>query len=382
MRPVEIHEAGLLLRPWEPDDAEAVHRACQDPLIQRWTTVPRPYERHHADGFTASALDAWAQERQAPMGVFDEASGELLGSCGLVDVDLAGGWGEIGYWTAPWARGRGVATTAARATARWALTSLGLRRLVWRAEVGNHASRLVALRIGVRVEGLARRAIAHHGAYVDGWTGSLLPGELRESTDRLAPFVARRAATFSAPQPTLTATTRAGVAVTLRAPAADDVDDLVATCRDPESVRWTTVPDPYGRTDAEFFVRDHTTAMWTAGTGIVTAICDPAGRYAGTVELRISPERPDVADVGYLVAPWARGRGYGSAALRALTRWGFDALGVSRVEWRAHVGNDASRRMAQAAGFVVEGVLRAGCQGRGGPVDAWLGALLSTDKGA
>ncbi|GAA1745585.1 GNAT family N-acetyltransferase [Luedemannella helvata] len=382
MRPVEIHEAGLLLRPWQADDADAVHRACQDPAIQRWTMVPVPYERHHAVDFTASALDAWATGNLAPLGVFDAATGELLGSAGLVALDEAAGWGEIGYWVAPWARGRGVGTHAARATARWALASLGLRRLVWRAEVGNHYSRLVALRIGVRMEGLQRRALTGRAGLVDGWTGSLLPGELRETDDWLPPFVTRRAATFAARQPTLSATTRSGETITLRPPAERDLADIVAACRDPESIRWTTVPEPYGRTDGDFFIREHTAAQWTAGTGMVCAIADPAGRYAGSMELRVSGDRLELGDVGFLLAPWARGRGYASAALRALTRWGFEACGLARIEWRAYVGNDGSRRVAEAAGFVVEGVARDGCRARDGYVDAWVGALLPTDVAA
>jgi RimJ/RimL family protein N-acetyltransferase len=380
MRPVEIHEAGLVLRPWEPDDADGVYRACQDPEILRWTTVPRPYERHHAEAFTASALDAWAAERSAPLGVFDEETGELLGSCGLVALDRAEGWGEIGYWVAPWARGRGVATRAARATARWALETLGLRRLVWRAEVGNHISRLIALRIGVRMEGLQRRALpTATGDVVDGWVGSLLPGELREADDWLPAYLARRAATFAAPQPTIAGRTSSGEEISLR-PATDvDFDDIVAACRDPESVRWTTVPAPYERADAVYFARVHTVGMWAGGTGLVTAIADPAGRYAGSMELRISADRPEVANVGFLVAPWARGRGYGGAALRALTRWAFDALDLARIEWWAYLGNDASRRMAESAGFTMEGVGRAAVRGRDGYVDAWLGALLPKD---
>ena len=51
MDPVEITADGLLLRPWRAVDADAVHRACQDPDIQRWTSVPRPYELHHAATF-------------------------------------------------------------------------------------------------------------------------------------------------------------------------------------------------------------------------------------------------------------------------------------------------------------------------------------------
>lgn len=44
MKPVEIIEDGLRLRPRRAEDADAVHRACQDPDIQHRTTVPRPYQ--------------------------------------------------------------------------------------------------------------------------------------------------------------------------------------------------------------------------------------------------------------------------------------------------------------------------------------------------
>ena len=52
----------LLLRPIAPDDAQAIYTACQDPAIQRWTTVPSPYLLEHAEFFhtrdAASAVNA------------------------------------------------------------------------------------------------------------------------------------------------------------------------------------------------------------------------------------------------------------------------------------------------------------------------------------
>ena len=83
MELVEIIEDGVLLRPWRETDAEAVHRACQDPDIQRWTTVPRPYRPEHAHGFvTEMSRKAWAEGTGAPFAVCDPATGELLGSAG------------------------------------------------------------------------------------------------------------------------------------------------------------------------------------------------------------------------------------------------------------------------------------------------------------
>ncbi|MEV1146242.1 GNAT family N-acetyltransferase [Micromonospora sp. NPDC049799] len=378
MEPVEIIEDGVLLRPWRATDAEAVLRACQDPDIQRWTTVPRPYLPEHAHGFvTDISGQAWARGTGAPFAVCDPATGDLLGSCGLVTIDAGTGSGEIGYWTAPWARGRNVTVRAARAVARWAFDTLKLRQLIWRAEVGNHASRLVALRTGFRVEGRLR--LPDSGR--DGWIGSLLPGEV-PGPGEVGPagpgtLDARRAAVLGRPQPTLFATTADGE-LRLRPLEERDLDDVVIACRDPETIRWTTVPDPYDHADAEWYLA-YGRGAWAAGSSACFAVADPDDRFAGTIDLRLHPTDPLLADVGFFTAPWARGRGYLPAALGALTTWGFATLGLTRVEWRANVGNTASRRAAEKAGFTVEGTARGALTHRGTRVDAWIGGLLAED---
>ncbi|MFC8296644.1 GNAT family N-acetyltransferase [Micromonospora orduensis] len=381
MEPVEIIEDGVLLRPWREADADAVHRACQDPDIQRWTTVPRPYRPEHAHGFvTELSGRAWAEGTGAPFAVCDPGSGELLGSCGLVSVD-GDGTGEIGYWTAPWARGRGVTVRATRAVARWAFGTLGLRRLLWQAEVGNHASRLVALRAGFRIDGRLRLGRPAPDGLQDGWVGSLLPGEVPEpgATGPAGPgtLAARRAAVFGRPQPTLFAGADAGE-LRLRPMEEQDLDALVRTCRDPETIRWTTVPDPYDHADARWY-QDHCRELWARGDAACFAIADPDDRYAGSIDLRLSPADPLLADVGFMTAPTARGRGYMPAALLALSAWGFTALGLARIEWKAHVGNNASHRVAEKAGFSFEGIARGGIPHRGGRADVWIAALLAED---
>lgn len=385
MEPVELAEDGLLLRPWRREDAEDVHRACQDPLIQRWTAVPVPYRREHAEAFTGTqAPQAWAEGTGAPLGVFDAATGELLGASGLVSVDQARGVGEVGYWTAPWARGRRVAERAARAVTRWGLGTLGLRRIVWQAEVGNHASRIVAARIGVRVEGVARAAVAHRDGWRDGWVGAVLTGEVREADAPPDPALERaatRCRTFGAPQPTLRFETKNGQPVRLRPLRSDDVPACVRACRDPDSVRFTTVPDPYHEVHAEAFIHSFAPSCWAQGTEAVFAIADADDALVGTMTLRLRGDAlyTPRGDVGYLMGPWARGRGYASAALRALTDWGFAHLALRRIEWQAYVGNVASRATAERAGFQVEGELRSAMQHRGSFRDTWIGARIAPE---
>jgi RimJ/RimL family protein N-acetyltransferase len=382
---VEIQEAGLLLRPWQPADAGAVFRACQDPEIARWTMVAQPYRIEHAiDYVTTFTAQTWANGTAAPFGVFDLATGEMLASCGLVQLDRDAGEGEIGYWVAPWARGRGVATNAARAVARWSLRTLGLRRLVWRAKLGNHASRLVAARIGVRFEGVARAALRGRDGWHDGWVGGLLPGDLREAGAADEPDLVRtaaRCAVFGRPQPTLTADTRHGTAVRLRPLRADDIPAIVLACQDPLSIRYTTVPHPYTKEHAEAFVHVFAPGGWQRGVEAVFAVADADDAYAGSMTLRLQGDENTTvtADVGYLIGPWARGRGYAQAALGALCEWGFAGLRLHRIEWEAFLGNDASRSVAERAGFVVEGMRRESLSQRGAYQSAWIGARLATD---
>lgn len=45
----------LVLRPYRPDDADAVYRACLDPDISRWIPLPALYTRADAEEFVGVA---------------------------------------------------------------------------------------------------------------------------------------------------------------------------------------------------------------------------------------------------------------------------------------------------------------------------------------
>lgn len=95
----------LVLRPPNPDDAGWITKACQDPAIQRWTRVPVPYQRSDAEAFVRH----WAGS-EAVWAAVDAATAEgfaMVAIHAVTDGDAA-----LGYWVAPWARRRGVATWA------------------------------------------------------------------------------------------------------------------------------------------------------------------------------------------------------------------------------------------------------------------------------
>ncbi len=165
----------------------------------------------------------------------------------------------------------------------------------------------------------------------------------------------------------------------LRPPEPRDALDVQAACSDALVQRWTTVPSPYTAADAETWTGTVTRQGWEDGTtATFVALHATTGRLQGAVSLM------DIgagsAELGYWTAPWGRGQGFTAEAVSAVCRWGFGALGLSRVLWRADVGNWGSRAVAESCGFTVEGTQRQGLVTRDGTrVDGWTGSLLATD---
>ncbi|MFF9686061.1 GNAT family N-acetyltransferase [Streptomyces sp. NPDC014623] len=178
MEPITLTTERLLMRPFTPEDADAVHAACQDPEIQRWTVVPSPYTRADAELFTRKLSPAgWQDDTMYNFAVLLRDGGALVGALGVNRRGLPGTY-EVGFWTAREHRGTGLTTEAVLAAARWAFTTLAADRLEWRAEIGNAPSRAVALRAGFRMEGEQRSALLNKGIRHDTWTGALLPADL------------------------------------------------------------------------------------------------------------------------------------------------------------------------------------------------------------
>lgn len=179
-----IEHDGLLLRLPTDDDVPAVTAACQDPGIQRYTLAPSPYTEDDARGFVERAGSGLESGEGFGLVVTDAVDGTLLGAVGI-RVDLRDVLGRLGYWVAPPARGRRVATTAAGLLCRYAFTELALERLELEAATENVASNAVASRLGFRLEGTRRRgAVAGHdgtrgGSRFDVNLWGCLPGELR-----------------------------------------------------------------------------------------------------------------------------------------------------------------------------------------------------------
>jgi RimJ/RimL family protein N-acetyltransferase len=65
-----------------------------------------------------------------------------------------------------------------------------------------------------------------------------------------------------------------------------------------------------------------------------------------------------VAEVGYGLRSGWRGRGLATRAVGLVADWAFSRAGIARLEIGAAVGNVASQRVAERAGFQREGIAR------------------------
>lgn len=181
MDPDPLADDRLVLRLPTEADVDEITLACQDPELQRWIPVPVPYERRHGAAWVGDTPRSWAEDLELRWIITerrpDDTMSGPIGAIGLHARDAS--MRELGFWAAPWARGRGVMTDACRLVCRWGFAELGLGRIEWWANVGNDASRRVSEKLGFQFEGTCRARLLHRGERVDGWVAGLLPGELR-----------------------------------------------------------------------------------------------------------------------------------------------------------------------------------------------------------
>jgi [ribosomal protein S5]-alanine N-acetyltransferase len=137
---IDLTDGVVLLRAWRLEDAEWYASQSKDADIQQNTTEPA----NLTSAVVAEAIRRYADDpRHVGWAICDATTGELLGNLALDLPD-----GEVSYWLAGPARGRGVATRAVNALAAYAFGAHHLHELKLWTRRGNSASANVARRAG------------------------------------------------------------------------------------------------------------------------------------------------------------------------------------------------------------------------------------------
>jgi RimJ/RimL family protein N-acetyltransferase len=150
----------LLLRPYEREDAERLAAAVSTSYEHLrpwmpWATAEQTTEQSLE--IIAGMQSRWALREDLTLGIFDRATGELLGGSGLHRMDWDARTFEIGYWIHPDHQGRGYVTETARALTDYAFDVLLAERVEIRLDPTNVRSRAVPVRLQFVHEGTLRR---------------------------------------------------------------------------------------------------------------------------------------------------------------------------------------------------------------------------------
>lgn len=167
---------------------------------------------------------------------------------------------------------------------------------------------------------------------------------------QLTPPVVAPGALGSSTQPTL----EVAEGLTLRPWSPADTSAIVAAYRDPEIQRWHVRTMTAG--EAALWIESRA-RRWAEETGCSWAVTR-GEMVLGQLGLRRLRLADGVAEVSYWLAPEARGRGVAGQALLRLTRWAFDEASLHRLELHHSVANAASCRVAEKAGYELEGLKR------------------------
>jgi len=335
-------DAGITLRAPNTGDLAGMVEQCRDPEMIRWTTVPNPpagYQLRDAEEFRAGIASGWTSGERLGWTI-EGQRGPARRYCGSIDLRLQGdGIAEVGFGLHPEARGRSMMIAALHLVLNYGFNIAGLQVIRWRAVVGNWASRRVAAKVGFVFDGTVRRLLVHRDELLDGWIATLTRDDPRLSQPWLYPLDLR------------------GDGVSLRAFRASDVDRIVQACSDSETSYWlASMPQPYARDSARAYLQA-IAELAAQGIGLVWCIADPDDdRCLGSISLDGLGGYAKRGEIGYWAHPDVRGRGVVAEAVRVVTRHARDCGLATSLLIRCAVGNAASRRVAERAGYRTIGI--------------------------
>ncbi len=156
---VKLARSTVRIRRSDPSDAVPVLHAVRTSLadLERW--MPWAHAGYSLEDTTTwldLCREGWEKGTQYGFVAVDVETGEVLGDCGISQINRANGFANLGYWVRSSATGQGLGSALARRVARFGVEELKLNRLEILTAAENTASQRVAEKAGATREGVLR----------------------------------------------------------------------------------------------------------------------------------------------------------------------------------------------------------------------------------
>lgn len=178
---VELIEGPFLIRTLREEDVSPLFEAARESIAEVSPWLPWCHENYSIEEtreFIASRELASEGGEWYSFGIFEQDGNRFLGGVGINFINRVHQTGNLGYWVRTSAAGRGVATSATRAVARFGFEQLGLQRIEIVAAVDNVPSQRVAEKSGAVREGVSRKRLLIRGKSMDAVLFSLVREDL------------------------------------------------------------------------------------------------------------------------------------------------------------------------------------------------------------
>jgi RimJ/RimL family protein N-acetyltransferase len=406
--PIAIETERLLLRRWQPEDALALYEAVIESAerVGKWLPWVQYYtEPAAATFFIQQSMNGWASGTELPIGIFDRATGDVLGGAGLHSTSLGApirwDWGvfETGYWLRDGAEGKGYVREAVRAEMRLIFEQFKARKLVIRCDIRNEASRRVAESLGLALDVTARNdAIGTDGSVRTTLFFSLLaeeaaaliaswpPEPYRLYADETEPPIAFSPPAVSEQPDEATVLPRPlhieSERLLLRAPEPADAAAWRALIERSRAHFEAWLPSMRGvRTidDAEAWIRRSGDAANNRSSYDLFAFERATGDLIGAGRLHGFVWTVPAVEVDWLVDENRQGEGFATEIGAVQAQFAFQAWKANRVEVWTEPRNVASVRTAERIGFIREGTMRREFPNVDGDLADWAVFSLTPD---
>ena len=158
-----------------------------------------------------------------------------------------------------------------------------------------------------------------------------------------------------------------------------DAEDLFAYAKDPEVSRHVLWDAHRSIRDSRQFLRAAIRQYRRGLPGSFAITLRDSGRMIGTIGFMWINTDYKSAEVGYSLSRDYWNKGIMTEALREVIRFGFEDLGLNRIEAQHETDNPASGKVMQKAGMTFEGIHRQASKNNTGVCDIAIYAILAKD---